>query len=110
MPEISTSNIVVKPGEQDLDGLIGEVKEGILVTDFVMGAGHANVTTGEFSVVAPNAFLIKSGKVKQPLEPITIAGNFFHSLKDITDIGSDPRITSIGKIPSMTVQNLTVSG
>ena len=110
MPEISTSNIVVKPGEQDLDGLIGEVKEGILVTDFVMGAGHANVTTGEFSVVAPSAFLIKSGEVKQPLEPITIAGNFFHSLKDITDIGSDPRITSIGKIPSIVVQNLTVSG
>jgi PmbA protein len=110
MPQISTSNLVVKPGKLDLNGLIGNVKEGILVTDFVMGAGHANMTTGEFSVVAPNAFLIKSGEANQPLEPITIAGNFFHSLNDITEIGSDPRITSVGKIPSMIIQNLTVSG
>ena len=110
MPQISTSNLVLKPGKLDLDGLIGNVKEGILVTDFVMGAGHANMTTGEFSVVAPNAFLIESGEANQPLEPITIAGNFFHSLNDITEIGSDPRITSVGKIPSMIIQNLTVSG
>ena len=100
----------MKPGKKDLDGLIREVDEGVLVTDFIMGAGHANVTTGEFSVVAPNAFLIENGEVKRPLEPLTIAGNFFHSLKNIAQIGSDSRITSIGKIPSLTIKNLTVSG
>lgn len=109
-PNVATSNLVVKAGRKDLEGLIGEVDEGVLVTDFVMGSGHANMTTGEFSVVAPSAFMIKNGEVKFPLEPITIAGNFFHSLKNIATIGSDSRITSVGKIPSLTIENLTVSG
>jgi len=109
-PNVTTSNLVVKKGSRDLEGLVSEVDEGVLVTDFVMGAGHANMTTGEFSVVAPSAFMIKKGEVKSPLEPITIAGNFFHSLKNITTIGLDSRITSAGKIPSLTIENLTVSG
>jgi len=75
-----------------------------------MGAGHANMTTGEFSVVAPNAFLIKKGEIKNPLEPITIAGNFVNSLKNTTSIGSDSTITGSGKIPSLIMEDLSVSG
>jgi PmbA protein len=109
-PMIRTSNLVLKPGTKGLDKLVREVDEGILVTDFVMGAGHANMTTGEFSVVAPSAFLIKKGEVKSPLEPVTIAGNFFNSLRNITNIGSDSRITDSGKIPSLVMEDLSVSG
>jgi len=109
-PAVSTSNLVVKTGKNDLDGLTSQVDEGILVTDFIMGAGHSNVVTGEFSVVAPNAYLIKNGEVKHPLESVTIAGNFFHSLKNVTEIGSDSKITDVGKIPSITIKDLTVSG
>ena len=109
-PTIQTSNVVLKPGAKGLDGLVGEVDEGVLVTDFVMGSGHANMITGEFSVVAPNAFLIKNGEVKNPLEPITIAGNFFNSLKDVTNIGSDSMITGSGKIPSLVMEELSISG
>jgi len=109
-PMIRTSNLVLKPGTKGLDKLVREVDEGILVTDFVMGAGHANMTTGEFSIVAPSAFLIKKGEVKNPLEPVTIAGNFFNSLRNITNIGSDSRITDSGKIPSLVMEDLSVSG
>jgi PmbA protein len=109
-PIIQTSNLVLKPGAKDLDGLMREVDEGVLVTDFVMGAGHANMTTGEFSVVAPSAFLIEKGDVKNPLEPVTIAGNFFNSLRNITKIGSDSKITGAGKIPSLIISDLSVSG
>jgi PmbA protein len=109
-PIIQTSNLVLKPGTKDLDGLIREVDEGVLVTDFVMGAGHANMTTGEFSVVAPSAFLIEKGEVEKPLEPVTIAGNFFNSLRNITKIGSDSKITGAGKIPSLIISDLSVSG
>ncbi|PIU59092.1 hypothetical protein COS86_06025 [Candidatus Bathyarchaeota archaeon CG07_land_8_20_14_0_80_47_9] len=109
-PIIQTTNLMLKPGAKDLDGLTREVDEGVLVTDFVMGSGHANMTTGEFSVVAPSAFLIEKGEVKNPLEPVTIAGNFFNSLKNITNIGSDSKITGAGKIPSLIMTDLSVSG
>ncbi len=110
VPTVSTTNLVLKAGTKNLDGLVERVDEGILITDFVMGVGHSNKITGEFSVVAPNAFFVKSGEIKHPLEPVTVAGNFFNSLKKMTDIGSDPKVTSVGKIPSLTIEDLTVSG
>jgi PmbA protein len=109
-PVVSTTNLVVKAGEKSLGELIAEVDEGVLITDMVMGIGHANTITGEFSVVAPNSFLIKNGEVVNPLEPITIAGNFFQALKDIQEVGSDTRLLPMGKIPSVVIEGLTVSG
>ncbi len=110
VPTVSTTNLVFKTGTKNLDELVERVDEGILITGFVMGVGHSNQITGEFSVVAPNAFFVKNGEIKHPLEPVTVAGNFFSSLKKMTDIGSDPKVTSVGKIPSLTIEDLTVSG
>lgn len=101
---------MLKPGTSNLDRLIGEVDKGILVTGMVMGAGHANRITGEFSVVAPNAFLVKNGEIEYALEPLTIAGNFFNSLKKIARVGSDSQIMSVGKISSLIIDDLTISG
>lgn len=109
-PIVSTTNLIVKPGSKKLEKLIAEVEEGVLITDMVMGVGHANTITGEFSVVAPSAFLLKNGEIVNPLEPVTVAGNFFHALKKVREIGSDARLLTVGKIPSMTFEGLTVSG
>ncbi len=109
-PTVSTTNLVVNPGSKKLKELIAGVEEGVLITDMVMGTGHANMITGEFSVVAPSAFLIKDGDVTNPLESVTIAGNFFHALKKIREIGCDVHLLTVGKIPSMIFEDLTVSG
>lgn len=109
-PTVSTSNLVVTPGKKNLDELVAEVDKGILITDFVMGIGHANTITGEFSVVAPSAFLVENGEIIRPLEPVTVAGNFFHALKNVQKIGCDMRLLGVGKIPSILIGELTVSG
>ncbi|MCZ2808652.1 MAG: TldD/PmbA family protein [Candidatus Bathyarchaeota archaeon] len=109
-PTVSTSNLVVTPGRKNLDELVAEVDKGILITDFVMGIGHANTITGEFSVVAPSAFLVEKGEIIRPLEPVTVAGNFFHALKNVQKIGCDTRLLGVGKIPSILIGELTVSG
>ena len=109
-PTVSTTNLVMKPGRKKLEELVAEVDNGVFITDYVMGVGHANTITGEFSIVAPNAFLIEKGEIVNPLEPITVAGNFFHALKKVQEIGCDTRLLEIGKIPSIVVGDLTVSG
>ncbi|NIP67053.1 TldD/PmbA family protein, partial [Candidatus Bathyarchaeota archaeon] len=109
-PSVSTTNLLVKPGSKNLQEMIGEVEEGILITDMVMGVGHANTITGEFSVVAPSAFQVEQGEILHPLEPVTVAGNFFQALKRVVRIGSDTRLLTVGKIPSMILGGLTVSG
>src|SRR5581483_10994711 len=39
------SNLVIEPGAKNLDGLIGDVKHGILVTSFL--GGNSNSLTGD---------------------------------------------------------------
>lgn len=109
-PTVSTTNLVLRPGGKKFEELIAEVDEGVLITDMVMGVGHANTITGEFSVVAPSSYLIEKGEIVTPLEPITVAGNFFHALKMVREVGCDTRLLEIGKIPSIVIRDLTVSG
>jgi len=109
-PTVFTTNLVAKTGSKNLEELVAEVDEGVLITDFVMGVGHANPITGEFSVVAPSSFFVEKGEIVTPLEPVTVAGNFFHALKKIQAIGCDTRLLEIGKIPSIIIGDLTVSG
>ncbi len=110
LPTASITNVVVKAGRKDLESLIAEVDEGVLITDMVMGAINANTTTGEFSVVSPNSFLIEKGEITTPLEPVTIAGNLFQALRRVQNIGCDARLQEMGKIPSIIIEDLTVSG
>ncbi|WXG46792.1 MAG: TldD/PmbA family protein [Candidatus Atabeyarchaeum deiterrae] len=110
LPKTSTTNLVVNHGLKSASELVEEVGDGILVTDQVIGIGMSNLTTGEFSVVAPNAYLIEKGEITRPLESISVAGSFFEALKKVPHIGSDARLLDVGKIPSMVLGDLTVSG
>jgi PmbA protein len=110
MPDVSTNDLIVKTGAKNMEELVNGIHEGILVIGEVMGTGNSNTITGEFSVVAPSAFLIKNGVATDPLEPVTIAGNFFHALKGVQEVGSDALLTQWGKIPSIILEDLTVSG
>lgn len=53
---------------------------------------------------------VKNGEIEYALEPLTIAENFFNALKRITRVGSDSQIMSVGKISSLIIDDLTISG
>ncbi|MCW4025903.1 MAG: TldD/PmbA family protein, partial [Candidatus Bathyarchaeota archaeon] len=106
-PTISPVNYYVEPGSKSLEELVAEVDEGLLVRYSLLGAGHSNYISGDFSVVATNPFYIKDGSVANPLYPVTIAGNAYEALMKIVDIGSDLRLSSTGKTPSILVSDLT---
>jgi PmbA protein len=106
IPGISPINYLILPGSKSLDDLISTIDEGLLVRYSLMGVGHSNFLSGDFSVVASNAFYIKNKAVIHPLHPITIAGNGYNALKEV-EVGSDLRLSFIGKTPSILVPNLT---
>jgi PmbA protein len=69
-------NLLVKPGQYDLDGLIKQMDRGLLVTELL---GHGvNYVTGDYSRGAAG-FWIENGRIQYPVHEITIAGN----LKDM---------------------------
>ncbi|MHA1212555.1 MAG: TldD/PmbA family protein, partial [Candidatus Heimdallarchaeota archaeon] len=72
-PTIAPSTLVIQPGTKSLDDIIGEIDKGVYVTDFVMGMGHSNLISGDFSIVATAAYHIEKGEITHALNPITIA-------------------------------------
>ncbi len=108
-PIIRPSNLILKSGKGDLDNLVHELKEGVLVKGSLVGSGHSNTVTGDFSVTAGTAFKIENGAVAYPLKPCTVAGNFYESLKAVLAIGSDSK--NFGNIicPSVIVDKVVVS-
>lgn len=110
IPMISPTTISVVPGTKDLDDLASEIDTGILITDNLLGMGHSNVISGDFSIVAPNSYKIEKGEITTPIEPISVAGNLYKVFNQITNLGNDPKLTPYGKIPSIAFECFTVSG
>ncbi len=106
-PTISPINYHVEPGTESLEELITEVDEGLLVRYSLLGVGHSNYVSGDFSVVATNPFYIKDGTVVYPSQPVTIAGNAYETLMNVLRIGSDLRLSMTGKTPSILISDLT---
>ena len=71
-------NLILKPGREDLNGLIRGLKRGLLVTE-LLGQG-VNYVNGDYSRGAAG-YWIENGEIVHPVEEITIAGN----LKDMED-------------------------
>lgn len=110
VPAISPSTIVVSKGKKPFDGVISGIDEGIYVQGDLLGMGHSNLITGDFSIVALTPMLVKKGSIERSLQPITIAGNMYKALADVIDIGSDERLTPKVLSPSISFDGFTVSG
>ncbi len=109
-PRISSTTLVVKAGKGTAEDLAAAMDEGILVTDSVMGMGHANTISGDFSIVATNPFLIKGGEIAGALEPVSLAGNLYRCLADIERVGGDVRLVGGVLTPSLAIGGLTATG
>ncbi|MHA2192950.1 MAG: metallopeptidase TldD-related protein [Candidatus Thorarchaeota archaeon] len=80
----------VEPGKKTEEDIISDVDDkAVLVKGFPLGIFHTNVSTGEFSIVAGEAYLIEKGEVKHPIQPVSLAGNFYEGFKNLTGISSD---------------------
>ena len=84
--------------------------EGLLITE--LGGLHAgaNPVSGDFSLIA-KGFRVTGGKQADPVEQITVAGNFYQLLKDIRAVGSDLEFKggSIGS-PSVDAGTIHIAG
>tara|TARA_B110000263_G_scaffold182013_1_gene159591 strand:+ start:2085 stop:3386 length:1302 start_codon:yes stop_codon:yes gene_type:complete len=87
-PSPSTSNIVMKNGENDFQKIIKNIDEGILV-DNLLGAGQGNELSGDFSANISLGYKIEKGKIVGRVKNTMISGNAFKALKEIEEISSN---------------------
>ncbi|MHB1083599.1 MAG: metalloprotease PmbA [Thiobacillus sp.] len=100
-------NLIVTPGEHDLDGLLKQMGTGLLVTE-LLGSG-ANMVTGDYSRGAAG-FWVENGEIQYPVEEITIAGNLATMFKGIVGIGTDIERRGSKQVGSILIDRMTVAG
>jgi PmbA protein len=110
---VAPTNFYVKPSNDTFDNLLGKLGEGILITELTGLHSGAYPISGEFSLGA-KGFIVKNGAITQPVNQITVAGNFFDTLKRVEAVGSDlcfgfPGPSYCGS-PALLVSELSVGG
>src|ERR1700758_4998303 len=106
-PGIGLGNYFLQPGKRNPKEVIGDVKEGLYVTEFL---GHgANLVTGDYSRGASGMW-ISGGEFAYPVEEITVAGNLKEMFFNITEIGNDLEFRGSVASPTIRIDGLTVGG
>ncbi len=100
-------NLIIKPGEHDLDGLVKLMGRGLLVTE-MMGQG-VNPVTGDYSRGAAG-FWVEKGEIQFPVEEVTIAGNLLDMFRGIQAIGRDVLVRGSKHTGSILLERVTIAG
>ncbi|MGD9846862.1 MAG: TldD/PmbA family protein [Variibacter sp.] len=106
VPSPGASNLHLAPGKTTREALIGEIKQGLYVTDLI-GMG-VNIVTGDYSRGAAG-FWIENGEITYPVSEITIAGHLsdiFRSLAPAEDL----QFRYGTNAPTVRVEGLTIAG
>jgi len=105
-PSPSASNLYLAPGKTSLDGLIGDIEQGLFVTDLI-GMG-VNGVTGDYSRGA-SGFWIENGELTYPVSEVTVAGNLKDMFKALTP--ADDLVFRYGvDSPSVRIDGMTIAG
>ncbi len=105
-PGIGTSNLFVKAGEHDLDGLMRTAGKGLFVTD--MFSPSLNMNTGDWSVGVAG-YWFENGGIAYPVSEVTVAGNL-HDIFARLRCGTDLDNRGALEIPSLIVDDLAIGG
>ena len=100
-------NLLLTPGEHDLDGLVKLMGRGFLVTE-LMGQG-VNPVTGDYSR-GGSGFWVENGEIRFPVEEVTIAGNLLAVFRGIAAVGRDVLVRGSKQAGSILVDRMTIAG
>ncbi|MCW2277317.1 TldD/PmbA family protein [Heliophilum fasciatum] len=107
-PEVGTTNFFLDAGTLTPEALIGDVEDGIYVTE-VMGMHTANPISGDFSVGAAG-LCIEKGVLARPFRGAAIAGNLHELLMAIDGVGADLTFFGGKGAPTVRIREMAISG
>jgi TldD protein len=84
-PIVRMTNTGILPGNHSFEEMISDIKEGVYAVRMLGGQ-----TNGEmFTFAAAEGYMIRDGRLAEPVSDITLSGNVFQTLTDIDAVGSD---------------------
>jgi len=84
-PIVRMTNTYIEPGATSFEDMIGDIKEGVYAKNWYGGTTSMEM----FTFSAGEAYMIRNGKLAEPLRPVVLTGNVFTTLNNIDAIGND---------------------
>jgi TldD protein len=84
-PIVRMTNTYIEPASASFDKIIADIKEGVYAKNWFGGTTSMEM----FTFSAGEAYMIRNGKVAEPLRPVVLTGNVFTTLNNIDAIGND---------------------
>jgi len=81
------TNTYIAAGNSKPEDIVASVQDGILVKK--MGGGQVDITNGDFVFEVTEGYLIKNGKVTDPIRGATLVGNGPQTLGLVDMVGND---------------------
>ncbi|MCU0526766.1 MAG: TldD/PmbA family protein [Elainella sp. Prado103] len=118
-PIVRMTNTGIESGDQSFEQMVSNIEEGVYAVRMLGGQ-----TNGElFTFAAAEGYMIRDGKLAEPVSDVTLSGNVFQTMKDIEAIGNDaiyrnggcgkggqsPLPVSVGG-PHVRINNVVVGG
>ncbi len=93
-------------GDMSEKEMIADTKKGLIVHNF---AGTVRYQNGIFSGVAKGAYLIEDGEITIPVTGISISGNVFELINNISGVGKEYHLAGALTTPLMKFEGIKVS-
>ena len=100
-------NMIVPAGTTPLSEIIAGIDRGLLVGRI---SGGNPSSSGDFSMVAKNSFIIENGKIGDAVSEVMINGNLAELFKNIRDISKEKEPDGSCSLPWIAFDGVTISG
>ncbi len=119
-PTSRMTNTYIAAGDDKNEDIIASMEYGLYAKQ--MGGGSVNPTTGEFNFAVTEGYLVRNGKICEPVRGASLVGKGSEVIKNIDMVGSDLDMgqgmcgSSSGSIPTnvgqpmIRVSSITVGG
>lgn len=81
------NNTYLQPGEASLEDMIKSISYGLYAKS--MTGGSVNPATGDFNFAVEEGYLIRNGKIAEPIKGASLIGNASDILKQVEMVGKD---------------------
>ena len=120
VPTSRMTNTYIAPGQDKNEDIIGSIEYGLYAAS--MGGGSVNPVTGEFNFAVAEGYMIRNGKICEPVRGASLVGTGSQVLKDIDMVGTQMEMgqgmcgSSSGSVPTnvgqplIRVSSITVGG
>lgn len=84
-PLVRMRNTFIEAGETSFEDMISDVELGV----YALKSRGGQTCLGNFSFSSAYAYMIRKGKIAEPVRDVILAGNLFETLENVSAVGND---------------------